>query len=213
MGVLDKLDWPAVRAHYDARIDVHHELVQRHRRTQRAEFVDLALGIEDPAGNYSASEHGLGPKILATNRDPVTDVYDLATALLGAASPRLVPSVIQKAAITNLRVGVGTELSCMLAPDRFWVTNARTLWTHLLFKHHEDKDRANEELRLYKDDDSRSEMYYPIWGDLHQRVGPSMRTVATLANATALAEGVTPGPITHLWADAIASVLYSLRND
>lgn len=213
MSVFDELDWSDVRSHYDARFETHQELLLRYRRNQRAEYVDLALGIEDAIGNYSAEEHGLGAKILASNADAVNEVYALASSLLAASSPRLIPSVIQKAHITYLRVGVGTELACMLAPDRFWVTNSRTLWTHLLFKHGERKALANEELKLYKEDDPRSEMYYPIWGEQHRLVGPSMKQVAAFADAAARAAGVNPGPVAYLWADAVSSFLYALRND
>lgn len=213
MSVLDELNWSDVRSHYDARFETHQELLLRYRRNQRADYVGLALGIEDAVGNYSAEEHGLGAKILASNDDAVNEVYNLATALLAASSPRLIPSVIQKAHITYLAVGVGSELACMLAPDRYWVTNSRTLWTYLLFKHGENKRTANEALILYLDNDERSNMYYPKWTALHRDVGPSMRSIAALADAAARANGVNPGPVAYLWADAVSSFLYSLRND
>jgi len=34
----------------------------------------------------------------------------------------------------------------MLNPRRYWVTNVRTIWAHLLVKHNDDVCRANDEL-------------------------------------------------------------------
>ena len=63
MAILDSVDWAAVRRHYDDRVSVSRTLVQLYNQKSVKQFADLALGISDLDGNYSAAEHGLGPKI------------------------------------------------------------------------------------------------------------------------------------------------------
>ncbi len=212
MSLLDQLDWESVRGHYDLRFETHEELRLRHKRNQIAEFSALALGIENPAGNYSADEHGLGPKIMSENDNAEVDVHALAGSLLNCASPRQVPVTIKAARIRYLSIGVGSELSCMIDPVRFWVANTRTIWTHLVIKHKENYNLADEELRLYRQADASSEMAYQIWAAIHKDVGPSMAQLATRTLPMAQGAGINPGPLPYLWGDAVASFLYSLRH-
>jgi hypothetical protein len=67
MTILDAVDWPAVREHHEDRVRVHKELRRLYRKGAHAHFADVGLGIPDDDLNYSAREHGLGPKILALN--------------------------------------------------------------------------------------------------------------------------------------------------
>jgi hypothetical protein len=69
MSALTALDWNPVSAHYQQRADIHQRLVSLHQQGRAAQFANLLLGISERAGNYSASEHGLGPQILTANPD------------------------------------------------------------------------------------------------------------------------------------------------
>ena len=64
MDPLKNLDWKEIRDHYDQRKEVHRQLVELLRLDDIKNFSSLSLGISDPAGNYSANEHHLGPKIV-----------------------------------------------------------------------------------------------------------------------------------------------------
>ena len=88
---------------YDQRIAVHRRLLRLHERRDLAAFAKLLLGISDAAGNYSAAEHNLGPKILATNGDRVLErIYDLATRFIGLQAAREVPGLIRAADVRSL---------------------------------------------------------------------------------------------------------------
>jgi hypothetical protein len=67
MSALDKLDWGEVRKHYKQRVEIHRQLLSLYHSKKVTPFVRLLLGVSDPAGNYSADEHKLGPQILAGN--------------------------------------------------------------------------------------------------------------------------------------------------
>src|SRR5271169_5817493 len=67
MSALDTISWRYVRTHYDERERIYHELLSLRKSRNLGQFTRLLLGISDPAGNYSAAEHGLGPKILSEN--------------------------------------------------------------------------------------------------------------------------------------------------
>jgi len=162
MSALDFLDWSNVRAHYDARVQVHKRLLHLLDGALLDQFARLLLGIADPTGNYSAAEHGLGPKILATNGNAVNRLAALATSFRTLAKPRDVPKVIRAAGLSYLAIGVGSEASCMVNPTTCWVANTRSIWTHLVIKHADDFAKADEELKLYRTADPSSEMDYKI---------------------------------------------------
>lgn len=201
--LVTSLDWSLVEASYDARLEAHRCLVEGLSRGASRRFAELALGMTDPPANYSANEHGLGPKILASNPRAVERVWKLARDLSLVPRPTDVPRVIQAAGLAYCRVGVGSELSSLLKPEQCWVCNVRTLWTALALKH-ADLKRADEELRLYKEQDPNSEMYWPIWGELHRGLVKPMR--ALVAASEALRSPPVRAPF--LWADAICNVSY-----
>jgi hypothetical protein len=58
---LSDLDMAEVRDHYLLRERTHQRLRQLYECGDVPEFVRLALGMTDPAGNYSAAEHKIGP--------------------------------------------------------------------------------------------------------------------------------------------------------
>jgi len=210
MGVLDDLDWATVRDHYDARVAIHRRLLRLHRRPEPEAFADLLLGISDPGGNYSAYDHGLGPKILATNGARVLDrLVGLSRDFIQLESGREVPRLIRDADLRSLKIGVGSEASCLLNPERCWVANTRTIWTHLVIKHADNIRKANEELRYYRDDDADSEMAYQNWSAIHAELDVALTRIAEGGAARARSEGVQPGEMKYLWADAIANSLYA----
>jgi hypothetical protein len=207
---LRQLDWTAVRGHYDARIVAHERLLALRESGDLAGFASLLLGVSDPVGNYSAAEHGLGPRILSENGpNALTRIANLATALLAVQKTSEVPRHIKAAQIKYLGIGVGSEASCMLKPRTCWVANTRSIWAHLLVKHADNVERANEELKLYRSGEP-SEMDYAIWTEIHRLLETSMTRIAEEGARLAREHGVQPGELAYLWADAIANELYSV---
>lgn len=212
---LDDLDWELVRAHYDERIAMHEHLIELHETGQVEAFANaaLAIGPQNLSANYSAAEHGLGPKVLMYNTPPVEkDVFDLAEAFRGLVAGKDVPRIIRSAAISYLAIGVGSELSCMVNPGVCWVANTRTIWTDLLIKHGGRYELADEELKLYRDDDPRSKMAYSLWADIHRRLDRTMILLAGWSEPLCSAVFVETGPLTNLWGDAVANALYAERH-
>lgn len=209
MTALGSLSWENVREHYDERVNVHEELLRLHDRGPSDELAQLLVGLSNPAGNYSAAEHRLGPKILGSNSNVNRRLHDLAGKFRALTKARTVPQLIRVEALSYLAIGVGSEASCMMNPGVCWVANTRSIWTHLVIKHADDFAKADEELRLYRDNDTSSEMAYAIWTEIHRLLETSMTRVAEEGARLARADGVEPGDIAFLWADAIASALYA----
>lgn len=209
-SLLGVLDWTRVRSHYDDRVATHKKLQRLYQRGQLVDFVDLILGISDPTGNYSANDHHLGPKIL-TNRNADNQIWQLATEFMTATGFE-VPELVKLANINNLAISVGSEASCMLSPEECWVTNTRTVYTHLVF-HHGGNTRAismaNEALTLFRQHDRDSEMDYGRWmAPFHLEILQTSDQILSEGDACAEAAGVTPGTVRYLWLDAIASAFY-----
>ncbi len=165
MTELNFLDMNDVRAHYQRRSALSKKLTLLLNSSNAKKFADLALGISDVDGNYSAAEHGLGPKILATR--PAMAVLELGKRLAVCYEPKQMVDTIYRANIPNLKIGVGSEIAMMVRPETFWVANTRSIWAHLLVKHSFNYARANEELRLYRDPESASEMNYDLWKGIY----------------------------------------------
>jgi hypothetical protein len=213
MSALEKLDWNEVRSQYDDRVRIHRQLLRLYRNNNVSQFVDLLLGISNAAGNYSADEHKLGPQIIAGNRNARDQVVELARKFVDLTNARAVPDLIRNAAIRYLKIGVGSEASCMVNPRICWVANTRTIWTHLVIKHADSFAKADEELGLYRSQDDTSEMAYRIWAEIHRELAASMTRIAEEGERLARAASVEPGPIKYLWADAIANALYASYYD
>lgn len=211
--LLESLDWTAVRQHYDVRIDVHKELLKLHKKVAVPKFAELALGISDADGNYSSAEHGLGPKVLGMNLRAEQRVFDLAGEFMALTEARDVPALIKQARLQYLRIGVGSEISCMINPGVCWVANTRTIWTHLVIKHGYDVAKAETELAAYRDDDATSEMAYAAWTEIHGKLDVALTHIAKIGQERASKAGVTPGSIVYIWADAIASHMYGTYHD
>lgn len=213
MSALEELDWGEVRSQYDNRVNIHRQLLKLYRANKVNQFVDLLLGISDPTGNYSADEHKLGPQILGGNRDARNQVIALARKFIDLTTARAVPELIRNAAIRYLKIGVGSEASCMVNPNVCWVANTRTIWTHLVIKHADNFAKADEELWLYRSQNDSSEMAYPIWAEIHRELAASMTRIAEEGERLARTASVVPGPIKYLWADAIANALYANHHE
>jgi hypothetical protein len=208
MSALDTITWPNVRSHYDERVRIHGELLALRAKGSGRQFANLLLGVSNAAGNYSAEEHALGPKIMTENPNAERRVADLAEKFIALKAAREVPRLIRVAQLRYLQIGVGSEASCMLNPEVCWVANTRTIWTHLVIKHADDFAKANEELKLYRNADVTSEMAYQMWAHIHQELAASMTRIAEEGEKLARRAETRPGEIKYLWADAIANALY-----
>ena len=203
----EDIDYSAVQDLYDKRFNTHLILKRTFDEHDIAKYVPLALEIEEPSGNYSAHEHGLGPSILQSSTPNL--VFDLASKLFQCNHPEQIPDIIWRANLPYLKISVGSEMSMMLRPDTFWVTNVRTVWSHLVLKHVGNTTLANEALYLYKSRETDSEMEYRIWSHIHKLVGPSLQKLYNLAAPEAIKRHLKPGDLKLLWADAVANTLYN----
>jgi len=208
--IMQRLNFIDVRELYNERVCVHRRIKTEFKQGNIGQYVQLALGIMDSRGNYSAAEHGLGPKILSLS--PESRVFKLAQELYECKLPKQIPDVVSQAGIKFLKISVGSEMAAMLRPETFWVTNVRTIWAHLLIKHADDVTKANDELKAYRDPDSTSEMNYRIWSDIHVKLDVALTRLVKLGEKEANRQKVKPGTYTYLWADAIANSLYEMRN-
>ncbi|MGA3078453.1 MAG: hypothetical protein ABSG56_32835 [Bryobacteraceae bacterium] len=209
--LLEKLDWRSVRRHYDRRILTHNELVTLLTKGSVVPFAELALGITDGNANYSADLHRLGPRIIGTNLKAEERVFALGNEFYALKDARNVPAIIERAKLSSLRIGVGSEISCMVNPHVCWVANVRTIWTHLVVKHN-SLAKANEELALYRDHDAASEMYWPNWSAIHANVKADLVKVANFGAEQAKLAGIRCGDVVYLWADAIATHVYGMHH-
>ena len=178
MSALTSLNWATVRSQYDLRKNVRSQLSALRQKGKTNAFVELLLGISNPAGNYSAAEHGLGPRILVENSNAAKRVCQLSDYFLALKTGHEVPGLIRNAALRFLQIGVGSEISCMVNPSFCWVANTRTIWTHLVIKHADDFTKAAEELKLYREADASSEMTYAMWATIHAELAATMTRVA-----------------------------------
>lgn len=203
--MIDQLDMNEVRGHYDERFACHQNLCRLLKANQTDDYLKLALGITKIVGNYSASDHSLGPRILESTQPE--RIVKLAKSLLAETEPKKMIKTVYDAGIANLKVSVGSEMAMMLKPDIFWVANVRTVWTHLLWKHDCNLNDVNFELKLYREERS-SKLNYDLWQEIYCRMEPSISKVCAEGNAAAVKDRVVPGPLQYLWFDAIANSLY-----
>jgi len=204
---IHELNMPAVLEHYLDRERVHKKIRHFFDKELVSEYVQLALGISDQTGNYSAHEHGWGPRILADSDE--IEVFECARAIEHCPDSHHLPETIYRQGITGLKIGVGTEMALMLKPSEYWVGNVRTIWSHLLLKHSGFVESANEELLLYRDNERDSEMEYKLWRDVYLSLEHSMQELTDIALKAASKQSVTPGQLRFLWADAVADELFN----
>lgn len=208
--MIERLDMSRVKNHYDERLRCHKRLFSLLNNDAEDEYLNLALGISDPCGNYSASEHHLGDSILVNNTHH--SIINLARSFLNEDNPRRMLISIQNANLFSLKISVGSEMAMMLKPNVFWVGNVRTIWTHLLCRHNYNLALANEELHLYRTQNPDGQMYYPIWSEIYRLMNvqnnSSIDSVCNTANEVALIQNIESGALKYMWFDAIASSLY-----
>jgi hypothetical protein len=205
-SVIAELDMHEVREHYLVRESAHVRLRRMFDAGEVHEFVQLALGISDPAGNYSARDHFLGERILSESDE--ADVFNLAAEIEVCPNAHHLPDLIYRHSLPFLKISVGSEIAMMLKPATYWVGNRRTIWSHLLLKHNGSTARANRELRLYREGDWDSEMEYAIWRDIYLALEQNLLTLSRLASEAAAMQEVVPGPLRFMWPDAVASFLF-----
>jgi len=214
---LEDIDWEQIREHYDTRRRVHLKLLELHDDGEITEFTQMALGISDGNGNYSASEHGLGARILASNpgRDVGMEIFKVAEHFINLETGHDVPRLVRETNLAYFKIGVASEMSCMVNPKNCWVTNVRTIWTHLVIEDdNDDFRRADESLILYREHMSGEDslMAFKIWETLHGELANTMSKLAEQGSDIAKQHGVKPGRLKFLWADAIADELYAERH-
>ena len=212
-SILDILNWANALEHYESRMKVHKQLGILHERRQTIQFAKLLVGISDDHGNYSAREHGLGPLILSQNPNAAKRLFNVAETLYAVKNANDVPDIIRMAGLKYFQIGVGSEASCMLNPQVCWIANTRSIWTHLVFKHKGDFGRANEELKLYRDEDETSEMAYRKWAAIHRAMNANLTEIVEQGSQFAKNASVKSGKVKYLWADAIANALYAYHHE
>jgi len=206
-SVLNALDWGKVEGHFRHRVKVSKELLRLLDDRKITAFAELAIGMTENAGNYSAAEHpSLRPRI-AENPNWRERVYSLGTQFRTLTDPDDVRSLITKANLNYLQIGVGSEMSCMVNPNISWVCNVRTIWTHLAWT--ENPGVAEKHLALYRESSSQSAMDYMSWAEVyHPLLRKTLPEVADEGAKRAKAVGIAPKGNLFLWADAIASYAY-----
>jgi hypothetical protein len=206
--VLSNIKMDVVFTHYQQRLAAHQELVQLVQSQNINGYANLALGISRPEGNYSASEHNLGPHVL--NNNSKESVFNLASKLIALHDANHVPNTIYLANMPYLKISLGSEMAMMLSPDKYWVGNVRTIYSHLLLKHRGNRAIADEELNLYREPNGHrpSEMEYKIWRDLYLSLKNSLQQIASIGNEESNKQGVPVGGYVFMWADVISSHIY-----
>lgn len=209
--MINQLNMANVKQHYDQRVRCHERLLNLLNDNRQQDYLDLALGITEPQGNYSASEHHLGEQILANNKPPVP-IINLARSFLEQENRIHMLQSIHNANLPYLGISVGSEMAMMLRPDVFWVGNVRTIWTHFLYERSNlsDLTRANELLELYQRQNA-GDMTYRNWVAIYPTMRNSIDRVCEMANTVANNQNVVHGTLKYMWFDAIASSLYELR--
>lgn len=199
------LNFEKILIHDNKRRKISKRLRDLLQKEQQKEYIDLALGLKDPYGNYSAVEHGLGEKIL--ERSSIATVFSLAKKIESVDDSVHMLQLVYTANIPYLKVGVGSEMAMLLKPEVHWVANTRSIWAHLLIKHNSVAN-ANEELSLYRAGSSESEMNYRIWTALHASMKENFLETADAAKKLAEKQGFKILNDNYIWADSIANALY-----
>ncbi|PKB71640.1 MAG: hypothetical protein BZY87_04565 [SAR202 cluster bacterium Io17-Chloro-G6] len=209
--LISSLSFEEIWRHFSLRIEAHQELTQDLATDRVQDYVDKALGIAAPHGNYSAAEHGLGPQILGNlNNNRIYErIFKFAWDINGITDPLQIPKFIEDANIHSLGISVGSEIAMMLKPHQNWVTNVRTNYADLLMKHSGDVNKANMELSLYRESMRDSEIDYGLWGSNYPKLKVSLTELARLGNKASVSQGLNSSNVTFLWADAIANSLYA----
>ena len=204
------LDNARLAEHYDNRCQTAHELQTLLRTGRRREYLELALGISDITGNFSASDHNLGDPILANNSEEALFEFAQQLANEELTTAQMI-RLIYDSGLSHLKIGIGSEMACMLQPHKFWVGNVRTIWCYLFVRHGCDRDSVNIELQAYRDHDNTSQMAYQIWREIYPRMRGNLLQLESWVNeqSTVIPEQQPD----YLWIDAICNELYATAAD
>ena len=203
---ISELNYKKVVHSYNRRSEVSRRLIALLHANREREYVDLALGIDDDGyGNFSASDHALGPRILSGRS--YSTIFALAKRIANIDDKDELLKTIYAENIPYLKVSVGTEIAMLLRPETHWVANARSIWSHLLVKHRSIR-LANEELSYYRAGAEDSKMAYRMWSAIHSEMASNVLKLAGAGTDAATLQGIDAGQTGFLWADAIANQLY-----
>ena len=206
------LNFRMIKNHYKYRKNIHKTLVNNLKNKKHEEYISLAVGVQDDAGNFSASEHHLGEPIIANNASG--SIIELANNFYSKEykASELPELIYRKAQLPYLKISIGTEMAMMLRPKKYWVGNVRTIWSHLVIKHG-DIDKANEELELYRDNEETSEMYYFKWREIYTLMNLNLNKIEKSSLKIAEEQKIKPGKIKYLWIDAICNEMYASEHE
>lgn len=207
-NLIDELNPTSIQTHFENRMHIHHRLLQLFTQQDIKKYLELALGLENLYGNYSAYEHDLGYQILNHNSSEM--VFLLATALYQAENPNdIIEIVFKQYNLPYLKVSVGSEMAMMLKPHQFWVANIRTIWTNYLVQHQGDIDLANEQLSYYRTKgDMPSALEYQLWRSEYVKMQKTVQVVMDLSQDLTRQQNIDLAKYHYLWYDCLANALY-----
>ena len=221
MGSMDKkiflskfdLDFSQVRENYNYRKDTHKKLVKLLKKNKNDKYINLAVGIKNISGNFSASDHHLGEPIIACNSEE--SIIRLAKEFYSKSynAEDLPELIYKKMNLSYLKISIGTEMAMMLRPKKYWVGNVRTIWSHLVNKHSGNIEKANVELALYRTDNESSEMYYQKWRTIYMIMNKDLIKIEKISFELAKKQKIKPGKLKYLWIDAVCNEMYSFIHE
>lgn len=212
--MLSHISMDLVKTHFNERVSTHHKLCQLLENNNIQEFVNIAVGIDEyiSNGNYSASEHSLGERIIGSNHNVYNRIFSFAQQVYATQQRLNMPREIRGLDLSFLKISVGSEIAAMLKPDMYWVANVRTLWTQAYINNNFSINDANEYIRLFRQQPDPQDIRddYNMWSALYPTLENSLREIARIGNN--FADEPTPTNNIFLWADAICSELFEHRN-
>lgn len=196
--------------HYNNRRQTSQQLQTLLSTGRQHEYLELALGLSDVTGNFSASDHNLGNPIRHNNSEQVLFEFAQQLANEELTTAQMI-RLIYGSGLSHLKIGVGSEMACMLQPNKFWVGNIRTIWCYLFVRHSCDRESVNVELQAYRDHDDTSEMAYKLWRDIYPRMRNNLLQLEAWVNEQS---SIVPEPQpNYLWIDAICNELFHVAAD
>lgn len=212
----DEEVWEQIVAHFSIRLQTHRALVRLLEEGKDDEYVHLALGLSDPSGNYSASEHPdhLGYRVLDRTSSKI--IADFARKELMSRPAMELPSLVATADIPFLKTSLGSEMMCLLRPKSCWVTNRRTVYVYFLNRNGDDWERASEAIEAIAPSGDIGDTY-DAWAAIHPEIVHPLLGLSESGRIegskqlriAGLTGGIASAPF--LWADAIASWIYAWR--
>ena len=208
---IEQLNIETLKEHFEIRVQLHKDLQNmlepKNVKQDYTDFLNLALGISDRYGNFSANEHGLGELILAHNTNE--SIIKLVGKLRLAEDPKQIPDFIYDANLPYLKISVGSEIALMLQPNLFWVANIRTLWTDFLVSQNYNLKNTNEQLKLYRQatrEDSALE--YKYWRSEYTKMTNKIGALVDEAYPISHSLQIDTNKYKYIWFDCLANAMY-----